>query len=82
MNGFIIAAVYDNGSLSYVSNTNPILWSNKVEQSKIFLDKIDAENDLYENFITLSATVSYTNIVSIVILEYRDSIEIRRYKFL
>ena len=83
MTGFIVSAINKGEEgLYYVSNTSPILWSKDIKEAKIFYSYQNAKNDLYENFISLSATIQYTDIIAVFISEYVDNIEIRRDKFL
>lgn len=82
MTGFIVVAIDTNDSISYISNTSPIIWSSDISDVKIFESYRFAKNELEDNFISLSVTISYTNIHSIWILEYKDNVEIGREKFI
>lgn len=81
MNGFIVVGYSDNNAF-YVSNTSPITWANKISESKIFDSYRRTKSELEENFISLSATITNTNLRSIFILEYSNDIEVGREKFL
>lgn len=83
MNGFIVIAENVEPSKNfYVSNTSPILWTGNISESKIFNTFKNAKNELEENFISLSATVSKTNICAVYIVEYRNNAEVRREQFI
>lgn len=82
MNGFIIVATDQSNMRSFVSNSSPILWADDIKDAKIFTTFQNAKNELEDNFISLSATLAYTNISSIFICEYKNNVEIGRVKFI
>lgn len=82
MNGIIISALNRNIDIFYISNTSPITWSCDIKDAKIFESYLNAKNELEDNFISLSATIIYTDIISVIISEFVDGVEIRRDKFL
>ena len=83
MNGFIVSALDKKGNSSYfISNTSPILWTEDGDKAKVFKSYSNTICELEDNFISLIGTINYTNVISIIISEYVDSIEVRRYKFL
>ena len=82
MNGFIVVAIDKNNQKSYIMNTSPILWTSKIKDAKIFEAYKFAKNELEDHFTLLCATLSYTDICSIWILEYTNDKEIGREKFL
>lgn len=82
MNGYIIVAYNTNLEPTYISNTSPILWTNNINESKKFLSFRLAKSELDDNFISLSAVISYTDINSIYISEYKNGIEINREVYL
>lgn len=81
INGYIIYAKSKDKKV-YVSNSSPILWIDNIEKSKKFDTYNSAKNELLDNFISLGATIKYTNISAIYIAEYRDNKEIGKEKFL
>lgn len=82
-NGFIAIAIGKSyNDIIYISNTAPLLWDKAKENAKIFESYKIAKNELEDDFISLSATISYTDITSIFIIEYKDGIEVGREKFL
>lgn len=80
--GFIVIAIDDEQNETYISNTSPILWTDKLEEAKHFTSFNNAKNELEDNFLSLSATISYTNIKSILICEYKCNIIVERSIFL
>lgn len=82
MSGFIIVAIGTDRSKTYVSNTSPILWTGELQEAKVFSTYRNAKYELEDNFLSLSATIHYTNICSIVISKYENNIEIGRKRFL
>lgn len=48
-NLFILYAVKDN-EIYYISNTNPIVWSSNIIESKIYYSKYSAELDILRNY--------------------------------
>ena len=81
LNGFIaIGKSYNN--ITYISNTNPILWDSNKEKAKVFCSFQTAKNELEDDFASLSATITYTDIYTIMICEYVNGIEVGREKFL
>ena len=82
MSGFVIVALDKNNSSIYVSNTSPILWTDMLDNAKVFFSYQHAKNELEDNFISLSVTVYYTDICCIFISEYVDGVEIARERYL
>ena len=82
MTGFIILALGKDNKKYYVKNTDPLIWSNDINECKVFEAYKYAKNDLEDNFITLSITISNSNIHSVWILEYLNNNEIGRQKFI
>ena len=82
MNGFIILCTDESGNELYISNTSPILWTNKREEAKVLSTKRSAIIELEDDFIVLSNTIIYTNLKSIEIVEYRNDHEIGRERYL
>lgn len=80
--GFIIFAIKSDNEYSYISNTSPILWSNNFNDAKLFYTEYNAKGELEDNFISLSATIQYSNIKSIYIAKYENGVELKRVKFL
>lgn len=48
-NLFILYAQKDN-EIYYISNTNPIVWSSNIIESKIYYSKYSAELDILRNY--------------------------------
>lgn len=83
MNGFIVSALDKKGdSYYFISNTNPILWTDDKNKAKVFKSYSNTVYELEDNFISLTGTINYTNVTSIVILEYVNDVEVGRCKFL
>lgn len=82
MNGIIIRALNKNNDIFYISNTSPITWTGDINGAKIFSSYSNAKNELEDNFISLSATISYTDIISIIISRYENGEEVGRNIFI
>lgn len=82
MEGFIVLAKDAQGKEVYVSNTSPILWTDKLEEAKISPTKRSAIISIEDDFIVLSNCIVYSDLQSIEIVEYKDNIEIGRDKYL
>lgn len=81
-NYFIIEATNYNGTKTYVSNTSPIIWNSDIRQAKKFLLYKYAKYELEDNFISLAATINNAKMQKLEIIEYSNSTEIRRERFL
>lgn len=81
-NYFIIEATNYNGSKTYISNTSPIIWNSDINQAKKFLLYKYAKYELEDNFISLVATINNARIRKLDIIEYSNSTEIRRERFI
>lgn len=82
MNGCIIYATNTDGDLFFISNADPILWSGEKSEAKIFKRISIAKRELEENKTSLNWTITFCFITEIVIIEYKNGIEIGREKFL
>lgn len=82
MSEFIILGIDRSGKELYVANTSPIIWTSERKDAKILSTKKSAIIDLEEDFIFLSATITYTDLIAIEIAEYKNDQEIGREKYL
>lgn len=81
-NYFIIEATNYNGTKTYISNTSPIIWNSDIRQAKKFLLYKCAKYELEDNFISLAVTINNAKMQKLEIIEYSNSTEIRRERFL
>lgn len=82
MTGFIVVALGKDNKKYYIKNTDPLIWSDNINESKIYEAYKYAKYDLEDNFISLSITISNSNIHSVWILEYLNNTEMGRQKFI
>ena len=83
MNGFIIVALSGNSDKKYyVMNTSPLIWTSNINEAKIFEAYKYTKNELEDDFLSLSATISNSDIISVWILEYQNNQEIGRIRFI
>lgn len=69
----------------YISNTNPILWTNTFLEAKTYLSSKNAEYDIirdYYNYNAIKKTMAEGNIDSVYVAEIRDGVETRRIQLL
>lgn len=81
---FIIYAIKDN-TIYYVANTNPIIWTGDIRQSKIFFNRYSAEYSIlrdYDNYRYMSSQIE-SNIIDVLYVgEYINGNEVERGKLL
>ena len=82
---FILYGLKDNDKF-FVSNTNPIIWNDNLEDAKKFLDRYSAEYAIlrdYDNYRYLKKQIE-SGIIDEIFLSIRnkDNEEIRRVKLL
>lgn len=82
MTGYIALGVYEDNTETFISNTGPILWTNKVKKAKVYLDIDTITHDLEYNLQTLLKTLENTNLKEIYIVDYKNDIEISRKLFI
>lgn len=75
---FILYGLKDNDKF-FVSNTNPIIWNDNLEDAKKFLDRYSAEYAIlrdYDNYRNISKQLSNKFLDHIYIAEIENNIEI------
>ena len=66
---FIIVGIDKEDNKYWVSNTDPVLWSTGISESKRYLSRLDAENDVYFNLGTFKTVFRSTSLYKIMIYE-------------
>lgn len=84
-NVYYVLYAVSNDKKYYVSNTNPILWTNVFLEAKTYIASRNAEYEIirdYYNYNAIKKFISNQDIESIFLAEIKDGIETRRIQLL
>lgn len=74
---FILEAKKENNSF-YVSNTDPIIWTSEIKNSKCYSTEDRASGDIlrdYNNYHAIKNLLDSTQIDSLFVIEIRNNLE-------
>lgn len=81
---FILYGIKDN-QIYYISNTNPVIWSPEIENSKLYFSRYSAEFDIlrdYDNYKSVSSLINNSKLDALYVASIVNYKEKERFKIL
>lgn len=90
MKEYIILFATKDNDIFYISNTNPVIWSSDIKDSKLYYTRYTAEFEVlrdYDNYKSISTLISNNKldslyVATVTVTEAREYIEKGRAKIL
>lgn len=61
---FILFLIDTEDQLTFISNTDPIIYSPDIKCSKLYIKEVDADNDILSHFSRIEILIKNSNITS------------------
>ena len=75
MNNFILYGIDPENDIFYISNTNPIIWSTNIDDSKLYYARYPAEYNIlrdYDNYRAVSREIESGRLSGFYVAEIDD----------